>query len=310
MLLNAIAPWIDLPYPEQLARRKAKVTHALERLDVEVLDVVPSPRIEGSRARVKLRAGPEGIGFHLPGTHTLMPISVEALGRIARPEVVAGFAALEGMRVEGELEIRSDGERVVYLIERGWMPKDWSVAEHGKKRSGDPRLVIDGLRVSPRSFYQVNLEQNRAVVSAVHAVLMELAPTRILDLYGGIGNLSARAHRRGTGVTLVENEGHASEDAKLNLPGAEILTMDAGRWKVGQGFFDVALLDPPRAGALGLLPRLAVTRPRAIVYLSCDPISLARDLAQLKGYRARPVQPYDMFPGTDHVETLVVLDRV
>ena len=79
----------------------------------------------------------------------------------------------------------------------------------------------------------------------------------------------------------------------------------------GHRFFDVALLDPPRAGAQGLLQKLVVTRPRAIVYLSCDAVTLARDLRTVvgKGYRVERVQPYDMFPGTDHVETLAVLIR-
>jgi hypothetical protein len=111
-------------------------------------------------------------------------------------------------------------------------------------------------------------------------------------------------------VTLVEREGSATEDARRNLPGAEILELDAGRWKPGQTFFDVAILDPPRAGAPGVLERLTVTRPRLILYLSCDPATLARDLGTLpRGYRVTRLQPFDMFPGTEHVETLAVIER-
>ena len=92
---------------------------------------------------------------------------------------------------------------------------------------------------------------------------------------------------------------------------AEVLVQDAGRWSPGHRFFDVAVLDPPRAGAPGLLPKLLVTRPRALLYLSCDPTTLARDLrpALASGYVLDRVQPYDMFPGTEHVETLALLVR-
>lgn len=308
---TGIAPLIDLPYAEQLALRQAKVARMFNRLDVEVRSIIPSELQEGSRARVKLRGGPGGLGFHLPGSHEHLVVGDE-LARIARPEVVAGVNAIAGLALRGAVEVRSDGERVVYVLDQpATLPEGASFAVGGKRRAGNPTLQVDGLRVSPNSFLQVNLEVNRRIVDDVDALLQELQPIHLLDLYGGIGNLSARAHRRGTPVTLVESEGQAAEDARKNLKGAEVLAMDVARWKPGQTFFDIALLDPPRAGAPGILDKLIVTRPRAIVYLSCDPGTLAKDIGALhgRGYRIRYLQPYDMFPGTDHVETLAVLDR-
>jgi 23S rRNA (uracil1939-C5)-methyltransferase len=81
--------------------------------------------------------------------------------------------------------------------------------------------------------------------------------------------------------------------------------------KAGEHFFDVAVLDPPRAGAPGVLERLLVTRPRAVVYLSCEPTTLARDLGAVvrAGYRITEAIPWEMFPGSDHVETLVLAER-
>lgn len=308
---TGIAPLIDLPYAQQLEVREARVKRMFDRVEVDIRPIVPSPRTEGSRARVKLRAGPGGLGYHLPGSHDHVVVG-DDLARLARPEVVEAVRALDGVALRGSVEVRSDGARVVYALEQpATLPEGLSYAVGGKRRGGDPTLNVDGLRVSPRSFLQVNLEVNRLVAEDVDALLAELQPIRLLDLYGGIGNLSARAHRRGTPVTLVESEGQAADDARRNLKGAEILAMDAGKWKPGQTFFDVALLDPPRAGAPGVLEKLIVTRPRTIVYLSCDPGTLARDLGALrgKGYRIRYLQPYDMFPGTDHVETLAVIDR-
>jgi 23S rRNA (uracil1939-C5)-methyltransferase len=305
-----ILPLADHPYADQLRIREDRVRDAFRkgRLDVDVLPIVPSPLPRGARARVKLRVGPKGaLGFFLPGTHSFVDAPLEDL---ARPEVVAAADALRGRLPPGEVEVRSDGEKVAIVLDAP-AAIEGNVWAKGRVRSGDPTLQVLGLRVSAESFYQVNLEINTRIVADVDALLATLAPARLLDLYGGIGNLSAPAARRGVPVTLVEQERSALADARRNLPGADVVSLDAGRWVPGQRFFDVALLDPPRAGAPGLLAKLMVTRPRAFVYLSCDPATLARDLrvAVAGGYRIDRVQPYDMFPGTEHVETLAVLVR-
>ncbi len=327
---TAIAPLIDLPYDEQLAVRQAKVQKALGWLGVRVSPIIPSPRVEGSRARLTLRQAashanaPSRLGFHLPGSHShWIPDSTD-LARLARPEVVAGVGLLDalGLTIRADVEVRSDGERAIFAFsEPNPVPRtvpgadgdvELAVAINGKRRSGRPILTVDGLRVSPSSFMQVNLEVNRLVVADVDAILQDIVPVGILDLYGGVGNLSALAATRGVHVALADNEGSATDDAKKNLPGADVMAMDVGKWKPGQSFYDVAILDPPRSGAPGMLAKVAVTRPRVILYLSCDPLTLARDLGTIhgRGYRVVRVQPYDMFPGTEHVETLAVLQRV
>ncbi|MFZ5478918.1 MAG: class I SAM-dependent RNA methyltransferase [Myxococcota bacterium] len=304
-----VLPLAGLPVEEQLAIREARVRDALRkgRVEAEVSPIVPSPRHAGARARVALKASPEGrLGFFRPGTHTWVEVPLD---EVARPEVVAEAARIAG-RVRGEVEIRSDGERVAVVLER---PADigGNVWCKGRVLAGDPTLRVNGLRVSPGSFYQVNLEVNARIVDDVDAVLARLAPARLLDLYAGVGNLSARAVARGVPATLVETDASSVADARVNCPGAEIVRGDAGRLTAGKHFFDVALLDPPRAGAPGVIQTLLVTRPRAIVYLSCEPATLARDVrpATQAGYRPTRVQPYDMFPGTEHVETLVILER-
>jgi 23S rRNA (uracil1939-C5)-methyltransferase len=91
----------------------------------------------------------------------------------------------------------------------------------------------------------------------------------------------------------------------------EQVRTDAGRLRAGDHFFDVALLDPPRAGAPGVISQLVLTRPRALVYVSCHAPSLARDLkeASAAGYRIRDLSVFDMFPQTPHCEMLCVLER-
>ncbi len=311
-----LLPLATLPRAEQIARAEARVHQAFARIQptVTIAPIVPSPRGTGARARVKLRADARGrLGFHAARSHAWHAVELDLL---ARPEVVACAEAVErwgGAR--GELEIRSDGTRAVVVLESPpaapleGVPLD--VARGAQRLCGDPVLRVMGLRVSPSSFYQVNLEINAAIVDAVDAELARLAPAHLLDLYAGIGNLSARAVRRGVPATLVEQATSSAADARVNCAGAKVLAADAGRVRAGEHFADVVLLDPPRAGAPGLLPKLLMTRPRAIVYLSCEPTTLVRDLGPVlaAGYVLTSVRPWEMFPGTDHVETLVVAER-
>ena len=304
-----LLPHADLPYDDELARKLAFVAKAFARrgLTGNVEPVVASPRRFGARARAKFRGGAAGeLGFYRPGTHEFVSPSIEDL---VRPEIVRAAGLLGPAR--GEIELRSDGARVVAEAEHDIGGID-DLAVAGRVVRGNPALVIDGQRVSPGAFSQVNLEVNRLLVQAVDAQLERLEPQALLDLYGGIGNLCLRAARRGVPTTLVESSRVALADAAFNLAGtvAKVVGADAGRIKPGQYIFDVVVMDPPRAGAQGVLTMLAVTRPRAIVYVSCDPVTLARDVDSIRsGYDIVTITPFDMFPGADHVETLCVLER-
>lgn len=310
---NGILPWADLPYEEQPARKQRHVAAIFDRegLSAEVRPTVVSPRTVGARARVRLHGEGGKVGFHRKGSHELVEVTME---RVARPEVVEAVRQVEALGgCPGEFELRSDGSRVVLVCQRFPPPLRAfpDLAVGNRTITGAGALQIGGLRVSPLSFYQVNLEVNARIVADVDALLQELAPTRLLDLYAGIGNLSAAAVRRGVPATLIEGDASSAADARHNLPKAEVVHQDVGRYTAGRWFFDVVVLDPPRVGAPGLLPKLLTTRPRALIYLSCDPQALARDLRGVvaAGYEISLIQPYDMFPDTPHVETLVLLRR-
>lgn len=309
LVAAGLLPLADRPYAETLSVKHHFVAEALRRrgLPGVVAPVVGSPLQWGARARVKMRGGPGGrLGFHRPGSHDFVEVPLE---RLVRPELVVAVEALQG-HGRGELELRSDGTRVVVAADSQLDgPADLAVI--GRKVRGDPTLRIDGLRVSAGSFYQVNLELNRILVARVDELLRELAPAGVLDLYGGVGNLSIGAARRGTPVVLVESSRDAVADAKANFAGTAGRTLlgNADRVRAGEHLADVVLLDPPRAGAPGVLAELALARPRAILYVSCDPVSLARDVASLSGYELAWVEPYDMFPYAEHVECLAMLVR-
>jgi 23S rRNA (uracil1939-C5)-methyltransferase len=188
--------------------------------------------------------------------------------------------------------------------------------------AGEPFIEeeICGLRfkVSAASFFQVN----PPVAEAIYKKAVELGELTgkeiVLDAYCGVGTLALIFAGKAARVIGVEPVGEAIVDAKENARLNQI-THATFHCSVAERFIqhpspvDVAVLNPPRKGCdKAVLERLAILKPRTIIYLSCDPATLARDLAILheKNYKIEGVFPFDMFPQTVHVETLVKLGRV
>lgn len=184
------------------------------------------------------------------------------------------------------------------------------------------RLPEAGLRFEfqPTDFVQVNGAMNRALVDRA-LELLELAPQhRVLDLFCGLGNFTLPIARRVREVVGIEGEAglvaRARGNAALNgitnasFHVANLAEADGGAAALA-GRFDRILLDPPRAGALEVLPRLAALGAERMVYVSCHPGTLARDVGMLcseLGYRLAAAGVVDMFPHTTHVESIAVLE--
>lgn len=190
-----------------------------------------------------------------------------------------------------------------------------------RKRSIDITLGHLSLTLSPRSFFQVNTAQALSLYRRATEMLRLEGGERVLDLYCGIGGIGLFAARRGIELTGVEFLPEAALNAEKNarrngLPDARFIAGDAAasvQELVEEGErFDRVILNPPRSGCpSSLLSSLGVTGARRIVYVSCNPATLARDLAILKGngFREEEVEGFDMFPQTEHVETVVSLVR-
>ena len=187
--------------------------------------------------------------------------------------------------------------------------------------SGYIEDVLCGLtfRISPRSFYQINpLQTERLYAAAVDAADLRGTET-VLDAYCGIGTVGLIASRRAERVIGVEINRDAVRDAIANarrndIRNAWFTEADAGRYMTelakANEPIDVVFTDPPRSGCdPRFLRSLLRLRPDRIVYISCNPETLARDLETLtgSGYRADYAQPVDMFPQTKHIETIVSL---
>lgn len=329
-------------------RLVAEHLRRLGGLDVAVAMPLPSPRQLGYRRRIKLRVADGLIGFHAAASHDLVAIdhcllaeppvdaAIAALGDLVRRlgsavrrlEVAAGGTGgrvvvageVEGTWIDADdtpcrewLAAHAATIAGLWLRGRAWRRGWGDVSVEAPAGAGPP------LRLQVPSFTQVNDDANRLLIDCVVRWAAPRPGLRVLDLYAGAGNLSLPLRRGGAEVTAVEQDRDAAAAARVTAaaePGAplRVLAMAAEvavRRLVESGErFDVVVLDPPRSGAAACLSWLPALQATRLVYVSCDPTTLARDLRALgAAYRVDAVQPIDFFPQTYHVETVVAATR-
>ena len=172
----------------------------------------------------------------------------------------------------------------------------------------------------PQQFTQVNREINRAMLKQAMDLLELNSQDRVLDLFCGIGNFTLPIARQVAAVTGVEVDPSSIAQAKKNAQLNHIENTDffiSNLFEVNQGAtffsqsFNKILLDPPRAGAKEIVPLLSHWKPSHIVYVSCNPATLARDAEILKdnGFTLQTAGVMDMFPHTKHVEAMALFKR-
>ena len=198
------------------------------------------------------------------------------------------------------------GEREILLFGKGYI---------------EDTLCGKIFRISAKSFYQVNPVQTERLYQKAISLAELTGKERIIDAYCGIGTIGLTASDKVREVIGVELNPAAVKDAvanarRNNIKNARFFQGDAGQFmtKMAENgeYADVVFMDPPRSGSneafLSSAVRLA---PARIVYISCGPDTLARDLKYLTkhGYRAEGVWPVDMFPWTGHVETVCLLSK-
>jgi 23S rRNA (uracil1939-C5)-methyltransferase len=220
-----------------------------------------------------------------------------------------GNSSAARMVVEGMEEIASRGE--INLV--GQTACDYRgavVVAHG----GSLPLEVDKIRLwaSPGTFFQVNPEVNEVLVKRVLSHLRSTGSGSLLDLYCGNGNFSLPAAASGLKTVGVESSPGAVLDAlSASASDNRFIEMDTVRFlEMDHEESDAVIVDPPRTG----LPRdaaglLGAKRFSCLIYVSCEPSTLARDLARLteSGYEVSDVELFDMFPQTSHSEALVVM---
>ena len=174
---------------------------------------------------------------------------------------------------------------------------------------------LNGMRytVTPRTFFQAHWNLNKKVVNFVVQELLPLTGKRVLDLYAGAGNFSLPLAAHADHVVSIEENPFAVDDGIRNrelnnLKNCKFVRIAAENYKIKKKF-DILILDPPRPGITSDMANRILENPAdVIVYISCNPSTLARDLKKLKDkYSIRTVRQIDFFPNTFHIETIAFL---
>jgi 23S rRNA (uracil1939-C5)-methyltransferase len=179
-------------------------------------------------------------------------------------------------------------------------------------REAAPRIALGlgslSYRVSAGVFFQANWGVNESLVETAAAMIREIGPSKVVDLYAGAGNFSLAAAASGARVIAVEENGLACADANLNARKNGLRNVTVIESSVSD-FNLPADTDLPRAGLPdGVKKKILHARPRHILYVSCNPSTLARDLGRLApACGLRSIRLVDMFPQTCHVEALALL---
>ena len=193
---------------------------------------------------------------------------------------------------------------------------NYDVSVYGQDHISDT-IFQNRFLISPQSFYQTNSRQ----IEVLYGKAIEFAELKetdtVLDAYCGTGTIGLSFAKKVHGVTGVEINRNAIKDAIKNslindIHNAHFERDDATDFMMNTNQkFDVIIMDPPRKGStLEFIQACKRINPRTIVYVSCDPVTLARDLGLFKPeFEVKKVQPVDMFPMSSHVETVVLLSR-
>jgi len=329
--------WQHIDYPAQLVYKEKIVRDQLARFaglrDAVIYPTIPSPDPWAYRSHATLHVTGDGrLGYVATDGRSILPIDNCT---IIRPELLELLRSLSPEDIAGARRVRlqagsaSDDLLLVATDTSDPQDEQTSPPSPDVRPTEDERVVtaenanvsytVYGrtFQVTGGSFFQVNLPQATTLVELMLRRLDLKGDERVLDLYAGVGLFAAFLAAEVRQVTAIENSPLAARDAQVNLaPFGNVLyvndTVENALPKLS-GRFHAAVIDPPRSG-MGprALAALLEHRPGRIVYVSCDPSSLARDVKALldAGYTFVDAQPVDMFPQTYHVETVALLELV
>jgi 23S rRNA (uracil1939-C5)-methyltransferase len=301
--------WQHVDVAEQRRQKGAFVSRALG-IDVGAAEAVGPPF--GYRERARLAAGFDergapALGFRARRSHAVVDVSACPL---LAPAAADALPRLRQLATDTGL---APGEELVLQVGRG-LDGDVVTARAGSHEAPDAPAEVDvsepggqPLHIPAGAFAQVGRAANTALVAAV-AQAIGPAPGRVLELYAGSGNFTRLLVERSPSVIAGEGDPRAVERGRRNVPAAD--------WRAAAALpddvqADTAVVDPPREGLDGRHLAKAAAARRRLVYVSCDPQTLARDAARLRaqGWRLSGARAFDLMPQTHHVEVVAWFDR-
>lgn len=321
-----------LSYQAQLDAKRGIVVDSLARIArraVTLAEVAPSSREWRYRRKLTLAMRREG-GRWIAGLHPYddpdgvfdlrdCPITDERVIDVWGEILRASSHLPQGQRLRGAVRLLDDGASFVVEGGRAWpgaqsllraapsLREIWWAPDNERRRLVASR---SGAREGA-TFVQVNVAVGEALHQHVVERVASYAPATVVDAYAGTGITAARLAAQGARVTAIEIDRDAAALAATRLPsGSRSVAGPVERHLREALPADVVVLNPPRTGidaGVASLLQGAVPAPRAIVYVSCDPATLARDIARMPGFRVAAIRSFDMFPQTAHVETVCEL---
>ena len=326
-----------MSYSSQLRAKQRIIRDAMERIGkrkTALCEVRPSPDEWRYRSKLTLAMQRASSGEWIAGLHPYdnpsrifvlrdCPITnsgiVETWKDIMKE---ARFFPLS-QSLRGSVRITGDGPVFVMMGGAKWpnaadffdrvksLAAMWWENEEGARRIVGDRRPARSLQPPVASFAQINKELAVELRKHVVATACAHSPKVLVDAYSGAGDTAIAFARKGIKVTAIELDNDSARWCALRLPEGSVSL----RARVEEALpnllpADAVVLNPPRAGADQRVTEIlesAPVKPNVIVYVSCNPATLARDVARLPSYRVKSIVPFDMFPQTSHVETVCEL---
>lgn len=345
--------WQHIDYSIQPEFKKEILTQILQRLgrfkEIPPISIIKSSNPYGYRTRIQIKLKGNKIGFYQMRSHSIVEIDhcpvchplINQIINLVRKDIKIFLGAheieinispfeLKGVLIIRNLNLNSKSrERIDNFLNRNSVIKCMVIdGKEGPIFFGNPYLYYKFLfperfgkgevlfRISPGSFYQINLEENQKLVETVIEFSEIKNNEMVLDLYCGIGNFTIPLSLLSKEVIGIEANRASFEDACFNakqngLSNSKFIYGDVEKVLKANTLkgTNLVVLDPPRAGCKRILNEIMNIEPMRIVYVSCEPTTLCRDLRSFneKGYKLEKLTLIDMFPQTFHIEVVALL---
>ena len=279
-----------ITYEEELNAKLQRVNDALRRiggLDIRAEEILRTGQTDGYRNKADIHTDGVSSGFYKTGSHEVIPVDSCLL---LRDDI---NAALKSLTPGSEATLRS-----------GWNDSAQRLEE-----------TMDGIVFQISGFFQINTGAALLLCQKAREYASLSENETLVDLYCGVGLLTLFLGRdAGHALGIEQNRAAvkaARENARRNnLSHIDFLSADAAEWEYDGPAPDCVTVDPPRKGlSPGAVEKILKLSPKRIVYISCDPATLARDLRVLKGYTVKNICAVDMFPRTANVECCCLLAK-
>lgn len=277
-----------ITYEEELETKLRRLNDAIARIggvSARASEILRTNQTNGYRNKAVFHSDGHSVGYYRANSHDIVPIDFCPLLKDDLNE------ALRNIKPGGDITLRSGRNGLSQPLEE----------------------ELDGLVFRISGFFQVNTGAALLLYQKAREYANMSKREALADIYCGVGSLTIFVGRDAGHALGIENYPAAVEAARENallndLPHVEFLCADAADWAPVIKTPDCIIVDPPRKGlSPGAVRKMLESSPARIVYISCDPATLARDLRKLSGYSVKDICAVDMFPGTANVECCCLL---